>query len=133
MAQNDIVSCRDSYTCCSSLKGHGHPMFYSLLQEMADLHSRKNHDYAGSDPLSNLKGSEEIGIPAWKGVLVRLMDKWARIKTFANKAELEVINESIYDTLMDNAVYSLLCVILLKEISNSKNQCGAKENPLYTF
>lgn len=104
---------------------HGHPRFYELLQEMAELHSRKNHDYSGDDPLANLRGCEEIGIPAWKGVLVRLQDKWGRLKTFAKKGRLEVTNESAKDTLMDNAVYSLLCIILLDEeipIGKGKNE-----------
>lgn len=96
-------------------KLHGHPRFYELLQEMGELHSRKNHDYSGDDPLSNLKSSVEIGIPAWKGILVRLMDKWARLKGFAKKGILEVKDESIRDTLMDNAVYSLLCIIIYEE------------------
>jgi len=94
---------------------HGHPRFYEILQDMADLHSRKNHDYAGDDPLSNLKSSEEIGIPAWKGILVRLQDKWARLKTFAKTGTFEVKDESVKDTLMDNAVYSILCIIMLEE------------------
>ncbi len=96
-------------------KYHGHPRFYELIQQMADLHSRKNHDYAGDDPLSNLRASEEIGIPAWKGILVRLMDKWGRLKTFAKTGTFEVKDESVVDTLMDNAVYSLLCIIVLEE------------------
>ncbi|KKM24785.1 hypothetical protein LCGC14_1601590 [marine sediment metagenome] len=94
---------------------HGHPRFYELLDEMSNLHSRKNHDYSGDDPLSNLKSSVEIGIPAWKGILIRLMDKWARLKTFAKKETLEVKDESIKDTLMDNAVYSLLCIIVYED------------------
>lgn len=94
---------------------HGHPRFYELLEEMADLHDRKNHDYSGDDPLSNLRSSVEIGIPAWKGILVRLMDKWARLKTFAKKETLKVKDESIKDTLMDNAIYSLLCIIIYEE------------------
>lgn len=94
---------------------HGHPKFYELLQQMADLHSRKNHDYAGDDPLSNLRASEEIGIPAWKGILVRLMDKWSRLKNFARTGTFEVKDESLIDAFMDNAVYSLLCIILFEE------------------
>lgn len=94
---------------------HGHPRFYELLQEMADLHSRKNHDYAGGDPLSNLRAPEEIGIPAAKGIIVRLMDKWGRLKTFFRGETYRVKEESVKDTLMDNAVYSLLCIIVLEE------------------
>lgn len=115
---------------------HGHPRFYELLREMADLHNRKNHDYAGDDPLSNLRSTEEIGIPAWKGVLVRLMDKWARLKTFAKKGSYKVKDESLMDTLMDNAVYSLLCIIIYEETIGAKkpstelpSSCSIPDDP----
>lgn len=97
---------------------HGHPRFYELLQEIAELHSRKNADYAqDKDPLSNLRRCERIGIPAWKGVLVRLEDKWDRTEKVANKGTPAVTTESLKDTLMDTAVYSLLCIVLLEEAS----------------
>jgi len=82
---------------------------------MADLHSRKNSDYAGSqDPLSNFRRAEQFGIPAWKGALVRMSDKWSRIVTLATKEQAEVRDESFEDTLIDLAVYSLLTIILRK-------------------
>ena len=38
------------------MKKHGHPKFYQILEEMAQLHSDKNHDYAESDrPLGNFE------------------------------------------------------------------------------
>ncbi len=112
-------------------KLHGHPQFYKLLQEMGELHSRKNHDYSGDDPLSNLKSSVEIGIPAWKGILIRLMDKWARLKTFAKKETLEVKDESIKDTLMDSAVYSLLCIIIYEEsTAELPHSCFVPDKPV---
>ncbi len=94
----------------------GHPDFYKLLDQMADLHSRKNHDYAGTkDPLKNLRASERIGLPPFQGVMVRLQDKWSRLEEFVNSGQLMVKNESVIDTLMDNAVYSLLAIILYQE------------------
>lgn len=97
-------------------KRRGHPRFYLLLEELANLHSSKNHDYATDEnPLRNLKSCEKMGIPAWKGVMVRLTDKWDRISNFVLKGKLEVSNETVLDTLMDNAVYSLLAIILLEE------------------
>lgn len=93
---------------------HGDPRFYQLLEEIADLHSRKSHDYTpADDPLANFKRSERIGIPAWKGTLVRMGDKWGRIEQLASGKEPK--NESLRDTLIDMAVYSLLNVILLDE------------------
>lgn len=97
---------------------HGHPMFYNLLDKMADLHSRKNHDYSGTaDPLRNLKSSKRLGLNPFMGVLVRLQDKWSRLESLS-QTEPEVKEESIEDTLLDNAVYSLLAIILLKEQKN---------------
>lgn len=101
-------------------KFYGHPDFYKLLEELKEIHSRKNHDYAGKDPLSNLKMSETFGIPAWKGTLIRMSDKFARIVQLANKGENLVKDESIIDTLKDLSVYSLLCIILYKESKNAK-------------
>lgn len=97
-------------------KRFGHPRFYELLEQMADLHSRKNHDYSGTaDPLKNLRAPTRIGIDPFIGVLVRLQDKWSRLEQFANSGELLVKGESVIDTLMDNAVYSLLAIILYEE------------------
>lgn len=97
------------------VKKHGHPDFYKLLDEIAKLHSNKNHDYSGEDALSNLRLCEEINIPAYLGVYVRMSDKWSRITEFFKKRKLKVKDESVIDTLKDLAVYSLLCIILYKE------------------
>lgn len=97
----------------------GHPRFYELLDELAELHSRKNSDYATEEePLSNLKRCEKLGIPAWMGVIVRLEDKWDRIEKIAKKGKPAVSEESIIDTLKDSAVYALLCIVLIE----NKNQ-----------
>ena len=97
-------------------KKWGHPDFYRLLDQMADLHSRKNHDYAGTkDPLKNLRACERLSLKPFLGVLVRLQDKWSRLEEFVNSGQLMVKNESVVDTLMDNAVYSLLAIILYQE------------------
>ncbi len=94
----------------------GHPDFYLLLEQMADLHSRKNHDYAGtSDPLKNLRACTRLDLAPFMGVMVRLQDKWSRLEEFTKSGKLLVKDESVIDTLLDNAVYSLLGIILLKE------------------
>ena len=106
-----------------NLRSGGHPMFNSLLTEMAELHARKDGDYAGSKPLSNFDASESFGIPAYKGVLIRMSDKWSRITTLLKNENLMdyqandplVKDETIEDTLMDLAVYSLITIILRKE------------------
>ena len=103
-------------------KQYGHPDFYGLLDQMAKLHSRKNHDYAGtSDPLKNLRACTRLELDPFIGVMVRLQDKWSRIEEFVKSKTLLVKNESVEDTLMDNAVYSLLAIILLREQKESES------------
>src|SRR4051812_26284459 len=93
---------------------HGDPRFYALLEEIADLHSRKNHDYAKTDePLSNFNKCAAFGVEPWRGVLVRMSDKWSRIEQLAGGKVAK--NESLRDSLIDNAVYSLLCILLLDD------------------
>jgi len=95
---------------------HGHPKFYEFLMQMAEVHSRKNHDYAGdADPLKNLRSAERIGLAPFVGVLVRLQDKWSRLEQFQKSGTLLVKDESVIDTLIDNANYSILAAILLLE------------------
>ena len=107
---------------------YGHPGFYKLLDRMRDLHSRKNHDYAGAaNPLRNFYKSREMGISPFAGVMVRLSDKWSRLESFMKQGILEVRGESVEDTLLDNAVYSLLAILLYRE---EQNESCKKEVPV---
>jgi hypothetical protein len=90
---------------------HGDPRFYQLLEEIAELHSRKNHDYAKTtEPLSNFTRSAAFGVEPWRGILVRMSDKWSRLEQLASGKTPK--NESMRDTLIDLSVYSLLCILL---------------------
>jgi hypothetical protein len=93
---------------------HGDPRFYALLEEIASLHSRKNHDYApDDDPLYNFRRAARVGVEPWRGVLTRMTDKWSRIEELSKGKTPQ--NESLRDSLVDNAIYSLLAIILLEE------------------
>ena len=96
---------------------HGHPEFLAIIYQMADVFSKKSHDYTGadSDPFINLRLSEKMGIDAWKGALVRMGDKFSRLCSFAKKDTFQVKEESVEDTLVDMANYSLICLILYRE------------------
>jgi|TARA_R110000796_G_scaffold82594_3_gene181057 hypothetical protein len=90
------------------------PKFHKLLEEIADLHDKKNTDYANAtDCLSNLKGCSRLGLPPMIGTIIRMQDKWGRIENFCKNGFL--VNESLRDSLIDNAVYSLLAVTILDE------------------
>jgi len=95
---------------------HGHPRFYEILEQMKELHSRKNHDYAGTaDPLKNLRACKRLELEPFMGVMVRLQDKWSRLEEFVKSGQLMVKNESVIDTLLDSAIYSVLAIILYEE------------------
>lgn len=93
---------------------HGDPRFYALLEELADLHARKNHDYAKSDePLSNFTRSRALGVEPWRAVLIRMSDKWSRIEQLSGAKVPK--NESMRDSLIDLAAYSLLSILLYED------------------
>ena len=88
--------------------------FHSLLQQAGFLHDQKQADYGSdSDPFANVRASEEWGIPAWVGALVRLNDKVQRLKAFARKGSLQ--NEAAEDSMIDIAVYALIAYVLYEE------------------
>ena len=90
--------------------------FYELLDEMREIHDKKRHDYANPvDVFANFRTSEMAGISAWKGISVRLGDKFSRMMGFVKKEELKVEDENFKDTLLDLANYSLICLILYEE------------------
>jgi len=110
MSPKDLIKKIEGYKTLG-----GHKRFYELLLEIAELHARKNKNYAvDGNPLSNLKECSKFGVRPSLGVLIRLSDKWSRLSELS-KGKVDLVGESIKDTLFDNAVYSLLMVILLEE------------------
>ncbi len=111
----------------SEMEFKGHPRFYELIERMKEIHSSKNQDYAKEeDPLQNLCQCEKIGIPAHIGCFIRMQDKWSRITNLIKGQEPEVKDETVKDTLMDLAVYSLLCIILIEE--DKEPFCARQQN-----
>ena len=95
--------------------------FYELLDKMRQVHDNKRHDYASVDDVfKNFRTSEMAGIPAWKGVAMRIGDKFSRLMSFCKQGELKVQDESIGDTLIDMANYALICRILFYEMRNKQ-------------
>jgi len=90
--------------------------FYEILNVIKELHDKKRHDYgANEDIFANFRLSELSGISVWKGSVVRMGDKYARISNFIKKGEFKFKEEGIKDTLMDMAIYSLITMILFEE------------------
>jgi hypothetical protein len=93
------------------------------IQMLDELHvmareiiNKKNHDYRGAmkDDYANFRGSRALGIHPGHGVLLRIQDKMMRIKTFIDKGELHVKDESIDDALVDITNYCALLRGIIK-------------------
>jgi hypothetical protein len=96
-----------------------------ITEDMLKTYEAKDQDYASNGkPMGNLRGSEHLGIPAWKAVLLRMSDKKQRITSFINRGKFEVDDEKVTDTLIDLANYALLGLILFREVYGT----GRKNN-----
>jgi len=99
---------------------HGNPLFYSLLEEMADLHEKKSHDYASN---TNTCGNYHFAGMLSQlftncfdaGFVGRLGEKMYRLANLENSGK-SAMNESIEDTELD------LCVIMLLWISDRRTR-----------
>jgi hypothetical protein len=92
--------------------------YLQLLDDMAELHMRKNAGYSGEDnpdAWANFRMAEQFGVSAFQGCLVRMSDKYIRITNLVRRPESEQVGENIKDTLMDLAAYALIAVCLLEE------------------
>lgn len=80
----------------------------------------KNSDYTAgsSDPFANFRASEAVGVPAALSILVRVLDKLQRIRSFATLGELQVKNESVDDAIQDVVNYMVLVQGLLRDRKN---------------
>jgi hypothetical protein len=89
--------------------------FKQFLKVMEEVHETKNHQYAGENGyLSNLKMCEAMQIPAYKGVIVRMTDKMARLMNLSNSEGSELQKE-ITDAFVDMGVYSGMGLIAYED------------------
>lgn len=88
----------------------------TLTSRMHEITARKNADYADKgDAFSNFKLVEEFGVcSAEQGMYARMTDKMSRLASFIKNGELQVKDESVEDTLLDLANYSLLMIGLMR-------------------
>lgn len=88
--------------------------FVSVAQDMVDLYKKKNADYGNSFG----KTFEQLGLIS---AVTRISDKYNRIVRLATSGKSNV-DESIEDTLIDMAAYSIMTIIELKKQRNHGNQ-----------
>ena len=88
--------------------------FHEIIKELGELCDKKQADYGrDNDPFANVRASEEWGVPAWIGAMIRLTDKVRRLQRFAQLGSL--MNEGAEDSLRDIAVYAIIALVLLEE------------------
>lgn len=85
--------------------------FLKYTDHLADVLNQKNLAYGDSFS----KSLDEDGLLVLK---IRLGDKFNRISSLIKKNELKENDESLEDTLLDNAGYSILALKYLKEHKN---------------
>jgi hypothetical protein len=78
-----------------------------ICKELNDIYVRKNADYGNSFG----EQFEEHGLVS---AVIRLDDKMRRLKSLT-KQEAKVTDESIEDTLLDQANYAIMTVIQLRK------------------
>ena len=95
----------------------GDPKYLQLLEEMKDLHIKKNAGYSGDnlDRWANFRMAENFGVSSFLGCMVRMSDKFIRIQNLVKNPKNEMVGESIKDTLLDLASYALIAYCLLTE------------------
>lgn len=86
--------------------------FMDITNNMAKTYVAKNHDYGNSFEQS----LDKFGLIA---SIVRIGDKMNRLETLVNK-KAQVKDESIKDTLLDLANYSIMTVMWLNKNSNDE-------------
>ena len=75
------------------------------------IYERKNHDYG--DSFAKLRNE----LPT--AILVRIYDKYSRLKTLMQGAEQKVKDESIDDTLIDLANYCIMELVERKMVNGN--------------
>ena len=90
-----------------------------VCAEACGLMEKKNQDYgADEDPFRNF---HEWGLI---GILVRLSDKMARLRTFVERGTYAVITETVRDTAIDAINY---CILFLAYLATN-HPLPTKEN-----
>lgn len=82
--------------------------FLNIILKMFQIFRAKNTDYGSSfDELF-----DEFGMTS---ALLRLKDKYNRLKAITENGDIKVKDESVQDTLMDMANYAILTILKLRE------------------
>jgi hypothetical protein len=103
-----------------------------VVKKMNDIVKVKNTDYSGggdSDAFNNFTMVEKKGVCSTEaGFLVRMEDKMMRINNLIKNGGAAVKDESIRDTLMDLANYSILMMGYIDSKHVGWDEAGLKNS-----
>jgi hypothetical protein len=106
--------CSTTHRCgCSPTTGPAPKKgsFAEILQRVQAVHDLKGADYGNEeDEYANLVSSKAWGIPPWVAAMQRSEDKHKRLQAFHQRGVLR--NESVEDSLRDNAAYGVIAWLL---------------------
>ncbi len=107
---------------------NGSPIFYDLLDKMAEIHDKKSHDYASNnDPYGNYYFAGQLSqlfASSYKdaGFVGRLAEKLYRLANLESNSKIPQ-NESVEDTEID------ICVIVILWMSSRRDRRAIKLHP----
>ena len=96
-----------------------------------DIMLKKNNDYTGgkkaTDIFANFNSSKILDIHPVQGLLLRVIDKVQRIRSFTNDKELSVPNETVEDACDDIVNYAILAKAMLLDERSQIEQNSANK------
>ena len=91
--------------------------FEAAIIDMVETYRRKRADYASdTDQWSNFKDMARVaGCPPWMAALVMCQQKLSRVIALRDNGRLDdPRNESVSDTVEDNAVYAVIALAIMR-------------------
>ncbi len=135
----------------------------SMCEDAREIIRKKNMDYCVGnaegthDPYANFRNSESVGVKGELSILVRVMDKIQRVRSYIERGSLEVKDEGLYDAVQDTINYMILLYgmvqsrealdgvrkelvrdlksdgVVVSELTETQRDCYEKGSLIYTF
>jgi hypothetical protein len=88
-----------------------------ITEQARSIMVAKNADYTANsdDPYANFRSATFVGAHPVCGVLMRSMDKFMRIRSFAEQGTLQVKGESVQDAIRDVINYMVIIAGLIED------------------
>lgn len=88
-----------------------------LMDKALEIVLAKRHDYSGTeDPFRNLRDSVVLaGANPWQGVIIRIGDKFSRIRSIVEAGGVMNVDEALEDTFADIINYTCILAGLVWE------------------